>query len=158
LNKPLADKATATTSASPHILGTSSLAEFTAFQDSSVEHLLHVAKDSSILFKSVDKSPAQLVALIQAKELAQAELAAARKKVEEEENKRKEEEDLKGSTSVAAASSPPRESPRGTLSTRKGKARRSPIRTKRTRAAARPNPLGSNPLSRRARVQQQVPQ
>jgi hypothetical protein len=142
MNKPAVDKATATTSTSPQILGTSSLAEFTAFQDSSVEHLLHVAKDRCILFKSVEKSPAQLVALIQAKELAQAELVAARKKVEEEEDRRKEEEALKGTTSQTAVSSPPRESPRGTLPKRKDKSKRSPIRVKRTRASSRPNPMG----------------
>jgi hypothetical protein len=156
--KPAADKATSTTSSSPQILGTSSLTEFTAFQDSSVEHLLHVAKDSCILFKSVKKSPAQLVALIQAKELAQAALAAAKKKVEEEEDKRKEEEAIKGTKNQTVATYPPRESPRGTLSKKKENSRCSPIRAKRTRAAARPNPMGSRPLTRRARAQQQVPQ
>ncbi|KAK1698474.1 hypothetical protein QYE76_015171 [Lolium multiflorum] len=49
----------------------------------------------------VDKSPAQLVALIQAKELAQAELAAARQKVEEEAAKSKAEEAQKGAPDSA---------------------------------------------------------
>jgi hypothetical protein len=83
MTKSTANK-TVSTSSSPQVLGTYPLAEFTAFQDSSVEHLLHVAKDSCILFNSVEKIPAQLVALIQAKELAQAELAAARQKAEAE--------------------------------------------------------------------------
>jgi hypothetical protein len=159
--KSLANK-TATTTSSPQILGTSPIAEFTAFQDSSVEHLLHVAKDSCILFKSVDKTPAQLVALIQAKELAQAELAAARQKVEEEPAKNKAEEAAtkkadeaeKGPTETA----PPCEVPRGDLAPEKEAPRRSPIRSKRRRAASRPNPIGTHPLTRRARAMQLVSQ
>jgi hypothetical protein len=119
---------------------------------------MHVTKDRCILFKSVDKTPTQLVALIQAKELAQAELAAARQKVEAEANKNKEEEALKASTSQAREESPPRESLRGALSMMKGKSRRSPTRVKRGRAAARPNPIGSRPLTRQARALQLVSQ
>lgn len=52
MNKPAAET-TATTSTTPQVSGTHPLSEFTAFQDTFVEQLLHIAKDSCILFKSV---------------------------------------------------------------------------------------------------------
>jgi hypothetical protein len=168
MTKPSTDKA-APTSSSPQVLGTPPLADFTAIQDSSVQHLLQVAKDSCILFKSVDKTPAQLVSLIQAKELAQAELTAARQKVEAQVAKDKEQEKGKNPASKDREDSPPQEnhdmeeippqeSPRGALVKGKGKLRSSPTRTKRRRAAARPNPIGPRPLTRRARALQLVSQ
>jgi hypothetical protein len=147
----------ATTSTAPQILGTPPLSDFTAFQDSSVDHLLHVARDSCILFKSVDKTPAQLVKLIQAKELAQAELAAARQKVEAEAAKNSGEERGKGPSNQSTTDATPCESPRGAPTTGKEtENRRSPIRPKRRRAASRPNPIGTRPLTRRARALQLV--
>jgi hypothetical protein len=90
LDKSVID--TATPSSSTPAPGNSSApADFVAFQDSSLEHLLKVAKDSCILFKSTEGSPAQAVALLQARERAQAELLAARRRIEEEEAKAKEE-------------------------------------------------------------------
>jgi hypothetical protein len=70
---------------------TPDLAGFSAFQSTTVEHLLQVAKDSCILFKSAEGSPAQMVALLQARELAKAELAAARKQIELDAAKAKED-------------------------------------------------------------------
>ncbi|KAK1602998.1 hypothetical protein QYE76_048210 [Lolium multiflorum] len=162
------DKAT-TSSSSHQVLGTSSLADFTVFQDSSVDHLLRVAKDSCILFKAVDKSPAQLVELIQAKEVAQAELAAARQKVEVQIAKDKEQAQEKASASKSSEDLPPhanlgmeappiQQSPRGALAKGSGKLRSSPAKVARRRAAARPNPIGTRPLTRRARALQLVSQ
>jgi hypothetical protein len=52
--------------------------DFVAFQDSPVEHLLKVAKDRCILFKSTEGSPTKALALLQAQERAQSDLLAAR--------------------------------------------------------------------------------
>jgi hypothetical protein len=128
-----------------------------------------VAKDSCILFKAVDKSPAQLVELIQAKEVAQAELAAARQKVEVQIAKDKEQAQEKASASKTSEDLPPhanlgmeappiQQSPRGALAKGSGKLRSSPAKVARRRAAGRPNPIGTRPLTRRARALQLVSQ
>ncbi|KAK1694221.1 hypothetical protein QYE76_010918 [Lolium multiflorum] len=98
---------TATPSSSTPAPGnSSSTAGFVAFQDSSLDHLLKVANDSCILFKSTEGSPAQAVALLQARERAQAELLAARHRLEEEEAKAKEEAVRDATTQGTTGSGP----------------------------------------------------
>jgi hypothetical protein len=59
-----------------------SISSFAVLQDSSSEILLSVAKDSCVVFPSAAGSPLEVLSLIRAKELAQAELALARHKIE----------------------------------------------------------------------------
>jgi hypothetical protein len=61
--------------------GTPPLSDFTILQEESVAHLEKVAQDSCVVFSSTMGSPAQLLSMIQARELAQAELALARHKL-----------------------------------------------------------------------------
>jgi hypothetical protein len=121
------------------------------------------------MFKPVDKTPSQLVALMQAKELAQAELAAATQKLEAQVAKDKEKdkgkdpankdmEEIPPQESQDLEETPPQESPRGAPAKGKGKLRSSPTRVKCGRAVARPNPIGPRPLTRRARALQLVSQ
>jgi hypothetical protein len=122
---------------------------FIAFQDSSLEHLLKVAKDSCILFKSTEGSPAQAVALLQARERAQAELLEARRKIEEEVAKAKEEAarsayvqgtDRSG-PEVGSKAEPPSSS---------GKTKKTAAKKK--RVVRRPTPVGNRPVTRQARA------
>jgi hypothetical protein len=144
---------------------------FVAFQDSSIDHLLKVAKDSCILFKSTDGSPAQAVALLQARERAQAELIAARRKIEEEAAKAKEEA-VRAASTQGNERGTPEDGSRGepssisSVSVRRGSAGEpSPdsgkvkkAATSKRRAARRPTPVGHRPVTRRARALSMVSQ
>jgi hypothetical protein len=55
---------TATPSSSTPTPGNFSPSEFVVFQDTPLDHLLKVAKDSCILFKTTEGSPAHAVALL----------------------------------------------------------------------------------------------
>jgi hypothetical protein len=71
--------------------GTSkSIADFAVLQEVPVDHLLAIAKDSSIVFSSAAGPPAEIISALRAKELAQAELALARAKIEAQQAKEKE--------------------------------------------------------------------
>jgi hypothetical protein len=148
-----------------------STSPFVAFQDSSIDHLLKVAKDSCILFKSTEGSPAQAVALLQARECAQAELLAVRRKIEEDAAKAKEEAARAtssqgiecGSPEVASKGKPAsdaavsvRRGSAGEPSQSSGKVKKTTI-TKR-RAARKPTPVGHRPVTRQARALSKVSQ
>jgi hypothetical protein len=138
---------------------------FVAFQDSPIDHLLKVAKDSCILFKPSEGSPAQAVALLQACEHAQAELLAARRKIEEAAAQAKEEasraasaqgsecccpeDGSKGEPSSGAAI-PGRRDSAGESASGSGKVKKVTI-TKR-RVARRPTPVGHRPITHQARA------
>jgi hypothetical protein len=122
---------------------------FVAFQASSVEHLVKVARDSCILFKSADGSPAQAVALLQARERAQAELLAARRKIEEETAKAKEEA-ARASTDHGEESTCSEGGPEGEPTSGSGKVKKTAPKKK--RIARRPTPVGHRPLTRQARA------
>jgi hypothetical protein len=64
--------------------GKPELSPFTVLTDSSPSHLLKVAQDSCIVFSSTAGSPRTLITVLQAREVAQAELACARLKAEQE--------------------------------------------------------------------------
>jgi hypothetical protein len=144
---------------------------FVAFQHSSLDHLLKVAKDSCILFKSSEGPPAQAVALLQARERAQAELLAARRRLEEEETRAKEEaardapahaeggcgleDGSKGEPPSAAGLSAPVGSV-GEPSPSSGKIKKAALPKR--RAARRPTPVGHRPVTRQARALSKVPQ
>jgi hypothetical protein len=169
LTKTVVDTATPSSS-TPAPGNASPSSPFVAFQDSSIDHLLKVAKDSCILFKSTEGSPAQAVALLQARERAQAELIAARRKIEEEAAKAKEEAVRAASTRNELGS--PEDGSKGepssnsTVSVRRGSAGEpSPDSGKvkkaaisKRRAARRPTPVGHRPVTRRARALSMVSQ
>ncbi|KAK1605794.1 hypothetical protein QYE76_029467 [Lolium multiflorum] len=163
---------TATPSSSTPAPGTfPSPADFVAFQDSSLAHLLKVAKDRCILFKSTEGSPAQAVALLQARERAQAELLAARRRLEEEEAKSKGEaaqaepqpDALCGGPEAGSKGEPPSDAgmpyPKGSVGeplSGSGKAKKSTVSKR--RAARRPTPVGHRPVTRQARALSRVSQ
>lgn len=122
-------------------------------------------QDSCILFKSTEGSPAQAVALLQARERAQAELLAARRRIEEEEAKAKEEaarncshHAAPGGGAVAGSMGEPPAgagdpSQMGTVeepSAGSGKAKKPSVAKR--RAARRPTPVGHRPVTRQARA------
>jgi hypothetical protein len=144
---------------------------FVAFQDSSIDHLLKVAKDSCNLFKSTKGSPAQAVALLQSREHAQAELLAARRKIEADAAKEKEEAARATSTQgkeccrpeVGSKGEPPsgaaisvRRDSVGEPSPSSGKIKKATIIKR--QAARRPTPVGHRPVTRQARALSKVPQ
>jgi hypothetical protein len=130
---------------------TPDLASFSAFHSSSVEHLLQVAKDICILFKSAEGSPAHMVALLQARELAQVELAAARKQIELDAAKAKE--DLEQAAAIqGAVVDPSQVQPKDEPLSNSGKFKVLPSRLTRRRVARRPHPIGHRPVTRQARA------
>ncbi|KAK1609441.1 hypothetical protein QYE76_033114 [Lolium multiflorum] len=128
---------------------------FVAFQDSSVQHLVKVARDSCILFKSSEGSPAHAVTLLQARERAQAELLSARRKIEEEKAKDKEEA-MRTSTDQREESTCPEAGSEGEPCSGPGKTKK--LAPKKRRIARRPTPVGHRPLTRRARALSMVSQ
>jgi hypothetical protein len=88
----LANDKDAPSSSTPgtHPTSSPSLSAFTAFQDMPAQKLLKVAQDSCVIFPSAAGAPEEIISLIQAKELAQADLAAARFRAELEAAKEKE--------------------------------------------------------------------
>jgi hypothetical protein len=122
---------------------------FVAFQASSVEHLVKVARDSCILFKSSEGSPAQAVALLQARERAQAELLSARRNIEEETAKAKEEA-ARASTDQREEGTCPEGGSEGEPISGHGKVKK--LAPKKKRIARRPTPVGHRPLTRQARA------
>ncbi|KAK1616897.1 hypothetical protein QYE76_022414 [Lolium multiflorum] len=164
LDKSIIDTA-APSSSTPAPGNDSPSSPFVAFQNSSIEHLIKVAKESCILFKSAEGSPAQAVALLQARERAQAELLAAKRKIEEEAAKAKEEAaratpaqgnerdspgaGSRGEPSSSAAISERRGSA-GEPSPGSGKIKKTSIPKR--RVARRPTPVGHRPVTRQARA------
>jgi hypothetical protein len=160
---------TATPSSSTPAPGNSPSA-FVAFQHSPLDHLLKVAKDSCILFKTSEGSPAQAVALLQARERAQAELLAARSRLEEEEAKAKEEaardapaqadagsgmeDGSKGEPSPAAGLP----APKGSVGDPSGSGKIKKSAVSKRRVARRPTPVGHRPITRQARALSRVSQ
>ncbi|KAK1617512.1 hypothetical protein QYE76_023029 [Lolium multiflorum] len=164
LLKNAADKANdsstpAKKAASPTTTGTPEppLSDFSILQSVPLDSLLKVAKDSCILFDSTKGSPEQLVALIQARELAQAELAVARHKIELEAAKAKA---AKSSTSSGqgAEEIPQQEAQPDIPGSSTGKTKKGLGTVKCRRAAKRPNPIGRRPYTRQARALGRVSQ
>jgi hypothetical protein len=89
----LAKDKDAPSSATP---GTIDSSNFTAFQSVPIEKLLSVAKDRCVIFPSSSLGPPEkIISLLQARELAQADLAAAKFRVDLEATKAKEEKKQK---------------------------------------------------------------
>jgi hypothetical protein len=130
--------------------GTPSLSEFTTLQASSLDSLAKVAQDSCIVFSSTAGSQAKLIQMIQARELAQAELAKARQKIEQEKEKAKEASEAAqvepvlgtGKTSLAGTSGQQGENVEG------DKSLVAPTRKNKKVTA----PVGHRPINRRARA------
>jgi hypothetical protein len=121
------------------------ISSFAVFQDSPSDLLLSVAKDSCVVFPSAAGSPLEVLSLIRAKELAQAELALARSKVEAEIAKEKEATETAKSAELATdAPSVPEGS--GTETIRAAPAKKG------RRGAKKPVVLGTRPRTRQARA------
>jgi hypothetical protein len=123
----------------------SSLSAFTAFQDVPAQKLLRVAQDSCVIFPSAAGAPEEIISLIQAKELAQADLAVARFRVEQE--AAKEKADAERETASAQEGPVPEEAG-------------APIPKKKPRTYKKKlqPTVGSRPLTRRARALSMVSQ
>ena len=95
-----ADKNTPGNSPAP-----SPLFEFAVLQSIPDAHLLDVAKDSCVLFRPEVGTPGEVVSMLKAKELAQAQLALTREKLEREaqEKQRKEHEEKEIANSAPSA-------------------------------------------------------
>jgi hypothetical protein len=68
------------------------LSSFSILQDQPVEHLLEVASESCVVFDSTVGSPIELISMIKARELAQAQLDQAKARIEQELRDAKEKE------------------------------------------------------------------
>jgi hypothetical protein len=141
----LATDKDAPSSATP---GTFDSSKYTAFQTVPIDKLLTVAKDSCVIFPSSSLGPPEtIISLIQARELAQADLAAARHKAEMETAK---------AQAATNEESEPRVTQEGPVvqagedileQGNKGKP------TKKRKMAKKQYPVGPRPLTRQARAQ-----
>ncbi|KAK1663881.1 hypothetical protein QYE76_052040 [Lolium multiflorum] len=129
----------------------SPLSAFTAFQDMSAQKLLKVAQDSCVIFPSAAGAPEDIISLIQAKELAQADLAVARYRAELEAAKVKALAEQRSSpaqegTVLETGASPSATEPAS-------------IPKKKRRVYKKKQPtVGTRPLTRRARALSMVSQ
>jgi hypothetical protein len=133
------------------------LSAFAVLQDAPLDSLLKVAKESCILFKSAEGSPEKLVTLIQARELAQAELALARHKIELEAAQAKAAK-ASNSSDQGVEEDPMQKSQAAERSSSAGKLKKDLGALRRRRAAKRPTPVGHRPFTRQARALGRVPQ
>jgi hypothetical protein len=133
------------------------LSAFAVLQAAPLDSLLKVAKESCILFKSAEGSPEKLVALIQARELAQAELALARHKIELEAAQAKAAK-ASNSSDQGVEEDPMQKSQAAERSSSAGKLKKDLGALRRRRAANRPTPVGHRPFTRQARALGRVPQ
>jgi hypothetical protein len=155
MTKSTNDGADTPSSSTPAPGNTISHSAFVAFQDSSVEHLLKVARESYILFKSSEGSPAQAVALLQARERAKADLLAARRKIKEDAAKAKEEL-ARANTNQGEEGISPEGGSEGEPTLGSGKTKKTAA--KKRRATRRPTPVGHRPVTRQARALNKVSQ
>jgi hypothetical protein len=136
--------------------GTPPLSEFTTLQSSSVDVLAKVARESCIVFSPTAGSPAKLIHMIQARELAQAELAKTRHKIEQEKESAKEStvaaqvEPVTGTGETSAA-----EADHQQVTNDVG-VKRPAVATKKPKKVV--TQVGHRPLTRRARALGLVPQ
>jgi hypothetical protein len=133
------------------------LSAFAVLQAAPLDSLLKVAKESCILFKSAEGSPEKLVTLIQARELAQAELALARHKIELEAAQAKAAK-ASNSSDQGVEEDPMQKSQAAERSSSAGKLKKDLGALRRRRAAKRPTPVGHRPFTRQARALGRVPQ
>jgi hypothetical protein len=136
--------------------GTPPLSDFTTLQSASVDVLAKIAQESCIIFTSTAGSPAKLIHMIQARELAQAELAKTRYKIEQEKELAKEKavaaqvEPVTGTGETSAA-----EADHQQVTNDVG-VKRPAVATKKPKKVV--TQVGHRPLTRRARALGLVPQ
>jgi hypothetical protein len=129
--------------------GTIDSSNYTAFQFVPVEKLLSVAKDSCIIFpsSSLGAPPEKIVSLLQARELAQADLAVARHRNEAEADKAQEEKNAEKETLVT------QEGPVTQACEDIPKQGTSVNPPKKRKVTKKQYPVGPRPLTRQARAQ-----
>ncbi|KAK1666249.1 hypothetical protein QYE76_054408 [Lolium multiflorum] len=141
----LATDKDAPSSATP---GTFDSSKYTAFQSVPVDKLLTVAQDSCVIFPSSSLGPPEtIISLIQARELAQADLAAARHKAEVEAAK------AQAATNVEKESRVTQEGPvvqNGEDNLEQGSKDKP---AKKRKVSKKQYPVGPRPLTRQARAQ-----
>jgi hypothetical protein len=129
-------------------LGTFDSSSYTAFQSVPVEKLISVAKDSYVIFpSSALGEPEKVISLLQARELAQADLAAARHRNEAEAAKVQEEKNAEKETLVT------QEGPVIQACEDIPEQGRSDNPPKKRKVSKKQYPVGPRPLTRQARAQ-----
>jgi hypothetical protein len=162
IKRTSAKNATAKASSTPHdksatkkpYKGNSELSPFTVLTGSSPSHLLNVAQDSCKVFSSTAGSPRSLISVIQAREVAQAELACARLKVEQDLAAAKAKEADKNPHPGKVGDSS-QEGPEmlATMTSSSSVAREAPVKRKRMPKVI---PVGHRPVTRQARALSRV--
>jgi hypothetical protein len=145
----LASDKNASSSATP---GNPEPSSFTAFQSVPIDKLLSVAQDSCVIFPSASLGPPEkIISLIQARELAQADLAEARHKAELKK--------AKTQTAAVVVEKDP-SVPQEGLVVHSGEdtcdASNKALPAKKRKVTKKQYPVGPRPLTRQARAQGRV--
>jgi hypothetical protein len=132
--------------------GTIDSSNFTAFQSVPIEKLLSVAKDRCVIFPSSSLGPPEkIISLLQARELAQADLAAAKFRADLEATKAQEEKEKAEKEALVSQEGPVTQV--GEDEPQQGRRENPP---KKRKVSKKIYPVGPRPLTRQARAQGRV--